>query len=58
MRRYSEIVRQRGGDAVGVGFGAAAVALVAVFDEVGDGDRGQNTDDGDDDHEFDQGETF
>jgi len=37
---------------------AGAEGLVAVADEVRDGDRRQNADDGDDDHEFDQGETF
>jgi hypothetical protein len=35
-----------------------AEGLVPVADEVRDGDRRQDADDGDDDHEFDQGETF
>ena len=58
MSRYRKIIGNNRSDVVGVRLGFAAIALVAVFDEVGDGDRGQDADDGDDDHEFDQGETF
>jgi hypothetical protein len=33
-------------------------ALVTIGDKVGDGDGRQDTDDGDDDHQFDQCKTF
>jgi hypothetical protein len=58
MTRNGEIIGKRGRDGICIRFSPAAVALVSILDEVRDGDRGQDTNDGDDDHEFDQGETF
>jgi len=53
-----EVIRDSGGHAGCIRLGPGAEALVTIGDEVGDGDGCQDADDGDDDHQFDQGETF
>jgi len=55
---FREITGQRRNHALGIRFRLGAEGLVAIGNEVRDGDRGQNTDDRDYDHQLDQGETF
>jgi len=42
----------------GIGLGSFVLALAGVLGELRDGDGGQNTDDRDYDHQFDQGKAF
>ena len=58
MARNGEIVRHRGGNVVRIRLGLGAEGLVTIGDEVGDRDGRQDTDNGDDDHQFDQCETL
>ena len=53
-----EIVCQGGGESGGIALGSRAERLVTIGDEVGDRDGRQDTDNGDDDHQFDQCETL
>jgi hypothetical protein len=58
VSRYGKIIRNRCSNACGIRLSSGAEGFVSVGDKVWNGDCRQDADDGDNDHQLDQGKAF